>query len=163
MKAKLLDLRVATLGAGTVIRRALPQRELRRIGAWCFLDHLGPQGPDQGGLDVGPHPHVGLQTFTWMLQGELLHRDSLGYEQVIRPKQVNLMTAGHGIAHSENTVSDHEVLQTAQFWIALPRAQKDIPPQFAHYPNLPERVDPSGVQYVVLMGQFMGLESPVPS
>ena len=95
-------LRSAEIGQGTVIKRALPSRYKRMIGAWCFLDHAGPVHFPQGdGLDVGPHPHIGLQTFTWMIEGTMMHNDSLGSEQLIRPKQVNLMTAGYGISHTE--------------------------------------------------------------
>ena len=89
--------RKAELGDGLTVARTLPSRLQRTIGAWCFLDHAGPTtfAPGQG-LRVGPHPHIGLQTFTWMLEGQVLHRDSLGHVQLIRPGQVNLMTAGHG-------------------------------------------------------------------
>ena len=87
-----VPLRHAEIGNGTVIKRALPSRHKRMIGAWCFLDHAGPVNFDAGeGLDVGPHPHIGLQTFTWMIKGSMMHRDSLGYAQLIQLKQVNLM------------------------------------------------------------------------
>lgn len=107
---------------GIPINRALPTRERRTVGAWCFLDHAGPTvfNGTSPGMDVGPHPHTGLQTFTWMIEGEVLHRDSLGSEQVIRPGQVNLMTAGHGIAHTEQSVGEQRRLHAAQLWIALP-------------------------------------------
>ena len=99
-------IRSAEIGKGTIIKRALPSRNKRMVGAWCFLDHAGPVNfPAGEGLDVSPHPHIGLQTFTWMIEGEILHRDSLGYEQIIRPGQVNLMTAGNGIVHSEESVN----------------------------------------------------------
>src|SRR5690606_24659225 len=90
---------------GVPVRRAIPTKARRTVGAWCFLDHLGPSilTPETG-MNVGPHPHIGLQTFTWMLAGEVMHHDSLGYGQVIRPGQVNLMTAGRGIAHSEESL-----------------------------------------------------------
>lgn len=88
-------IRSAEIGKGTVIKRALPSRQKRMIGAWCFLDHAGPVVFPQGdGLDVGPHPHIGLQTFTWMIEGTMMHTDSIGSKQLIRPKQVNLMTEG---------------------------------------------------------------------
>lgn len=101
--------RIATrdtlLGENMKIRRALPTRQRRTVGAWCFLDHFGPLDVpdvrDGPGMRVGPHPHIGLQSFTWPIEGEILHRDSLGYQQLIRPGQVNLMTAGRGIAHAE--------------------------------------------------------------
>lgn len=99
-----IAVRTAEVG-GVPIARALPTRERRTVGAWCFLDHAGPTvfNGDDPGMDVGPHPHTGLQTFTWMIEGEVLHRDSLGSEQLIRPGQVNLMTAGRGIAHTEQS------------------------------------------------------------
>lgn len=162
MTNQFLPIRKAEIGEGTIIRRALPQKGLRRIGAWCFLDHAGPVQFSDKGLDVAPHPHVGLQTFTWMLEGELLHRDSLGFEQLIKPKQVNLMTAGHGIAHSETTPDGVQVLHSAQLWIALPKQQKDVAPHFEHYPDLPEQ-QINGVNYIVLMGDYLGMSSPVPS
>jgi hypothetical protein len=90
---------------GIEVNRVLPRRQRRVIGAWCFLDHIGPVSGREIDLHVGAHPHIGLQTFTWMMQGEILHRDSLGTEQVIRPGQVNLMTAGRGIAHTEDSVA----------------------------------------------------------
>ncbi|WP_273876399.1 pirin family protein, partial [Serratia marcescens] len=95
---------------------------------WCFLDHAGPTvfNGTAPGMDVGPHPHTGLQTFTWMIEGEVLHRDSLGSEQLIRPGQVNLMTAGHGIAHTEQSVGEDRRLHAAQLWIALPAEYADM-------------------------------------
>ena len=89
---------------GLSIRRALPVAARRRVGAWCFLDHAGPADLTTP-MRVGPHPHTGLQTFSWLIEGEILHRDSLGSEQVLRPGQVNLMTAGRGICHSEESLS----------------------------------------------------------
>ena len=98
--------RSADLGEGMLVRRALPSRQQRMVGAWCFLDHAGPVQFEPGkGMHVGAHPHIGLQTFTWLIEGEVLHRDSLGNEQVIRPGQVNLMTAGHGIAQHRDEVA----------------------------------------------------------
>ncbi len=86
------------------VRRVLPRRRLRTIGAWCFADHMGPaEVTETAGLDVGPHPHTGLQTVTWLMEGAVLHRDSLGSEQLIRPGQVNLMTAGRGVVHAEES------------------------------------------------------------
>ena len=131
--------RKGSLGEGMDIARALPTKERRMIGAWCFLDHLGPiQFPADGGLHVGAHPHTRLQTFTWMIEGEVLHRDSLGYEQVLRAGQVNLMTAGYGISHTEDSLRGGERLHAAQLWIALPDAVADMPPAFAHYPQVPQ-------------------------
>lgn len=150
--------RESVIGEDTVIRRALPGRERRMVGAWCFLDHLGPASPARG-MHVGAHPHIGLQTFTWMIEGEITHRDSLGYEQVIRPGQVNLMTAGRGIAHSEDSVRDGAPLHAAQLWIALPEAEKDRAPAFRNYPDLP-RTDVGGWRATVLAGEALGLTAP---
>ena len=162
MTAQLIPLRVAEIGNGTPIRRALPHRQVRRIGAWCFLDHAGPVRFSTEGLDVAPHPHVGLQTFTWMIEGELLHRDSLGFEQLIRPNQVNLMTAGYGITHSETTPPEVKVFHSAQLWIALPKEKRHMAPSFEHFPQLPQK-SMHGVTVTVLMGQYLDMVSPVPS
>lgn len=146
---------------GIPVARGLPVKERRLIGAWCFLDHAGPAifQSDAQSMHVAPHPHTGLQTFTWMLEGEILHRDSLGYEQIIRPGQVNLMTAGRGISHSENSVPGSLTLHAAQLWIALPEAVKDMPPRFDHYPNLPKWHD-GGVDYTLLTGEFFSHRAP---
>jgi redox-sensitive bicupin YhaK (pirin superfamily) len=126
--------RDAVLGEGMTIRRALPSRHRRMVGAWCFLDHFGPVDVSGGdGLRVGPHPHIGLQTVTWPLEGEIVHRDSLGYVQRIRPGQLNLMTAGRGISHSEESPVDRPPgLHGAQLWIALPDANRNCNPAFDH-------------------------------
>ena len=153
--------RTAEIGGGVPVARMLPSRHRRTIGAWCFLDHAGPARFAAGqGLRVGPHPHTGLQTFTWMLEGEVLHRDSLGNEQVIRAGQVNLMTAGRGIAHTEESVAGETRLHTAQLWIALPARVADMAPRFDHYPDLP-RWNEGGAEAVLLAGAFMGRQSPV--
>ena len=149
----------AMVGESLPISRALPSPRRRMIGAWCFLDHAGPVGPGSE-MRVGPHPHIGLQTFTWMIEGKLLHRDSLGYEQVIAPGQVNLMTAGHAIAHSEESVSEPGVgLHLAQLWIALPDALRWTEPAFEHYPVLP-KLTQDGFELTVLAGAFAGLSAP---
>src|SRR5262249_8382743 len=102
-----IETRTAQIGEGLTIRRALPHPERRMIGAWCFFDHFGPVNlKTSNGLNIAPHPHMGLQTFTWVIAGQILHRDSLGFQQIIQPGQVNLMTAGNGISHSEETVPD---------------------------------------------------------
>ena len=150
------------LGEGFSIYRALPSRGRRLIGAWCFLDHAGPVqfAPGQA-LRVGPHPHIGLQTFTWMIEGEVVHRDSLGITQRIRPGQVNLMTAGRGIVHAEDSPDDAGgPLHLAQLWIALPDAVRGCAPEFAHYPTLP-RTGLGGFALTVLVGQVLGEASPV--
>ncbi|WP_035052959.1 pirin family protein [Andreprevotia chitinilytica] len=157
---QLLQSHTTTLGEGMTIRRALPNRSRRMVGAWCFLDHLGPVATTGDGLRVGPHPHIGLQTFSWQIEGEVFHRDSLGSEQLIRPGQVNLMTAGRGIAHSEETPAEHgTTLHAAQLWIALPEAERRREPAFHHYPNLPV-FDQDRWQISVLAGEFNGHSSP---
>ncbi|MCW8039151.1 MULTISPECIES: pirin family protein [Acinetobacter] len=154
-------LRSAEIGQGTVIKRALPSRHKRMIGAWCFLDHAGPAVFPQGeGLDVGPHPHIGLQTFTWMIEGTMMHTDSLGTKQLIRPHQVNLMTAGYGISHTEVAPETETHMHAAQLWIALPDDKINMAPRFDHYPELPV-VSQDGVDFTVLVGEFFGVKSPV--
>ncbi|WP_107852739.1 pirin family protein [Oceanimonas marisflavi] len=152
--------RMADVG-GIPVARSLPVRQRRLIGAWCFLDHAGPShfAADEPGLRVGPHPHIGLQTFTWMLRGRVLHRDSLGHEQIIQPGQVNLMTAGHGIAHSEESVAGERELHAAQLWIALPHADRHTPPRFDHYPRLP-MWSQRGVCFTLLAGEYAGHKAP---
>ena len=165
MRAPLVEriaARQSVIGEGLMIRRALPSPGRRMIGAWCFLDHAGPMhyGPNEG-LQVGPHPHIGLQTFTWMIEGQVMHRDSLGYEQIIRPQQVNLMTAGRGIVHAEDAVDNQPgTLHAAQLWIALPDAERHREPAFDHYPELPT-VTLDNFCFTVLAGDYMGKTSPV--
>ncbi|HEY6353989.1 MAG TPA: pirin family protein, partial [Burkholderiaceae bacterium] len=156
-----LPARRADLGGGLSIARALPTAQRRTVGAWCFLDHAGPvHFPPGEGMRVGPHPHIGLQTFTWMIEGEVLHHDSLGNQQIIRPGEVNLMTAGRGIAHSEESVGPQGTVHAAQLWIALPDAQRHIEPAFVHHPHLPvAQVD--GFRATVLAGRAFDLDSPV--
>ncbi|MBV7597218.1 pirin family protein [Aeromonas sp. sia0103] len=146
---------------GIPVARAIPVKERRTIGPWCFLDHIGPTrfAPGDAGLDVGPHPHIGLQTFTWMLAGEILHRDSLGHEQLIRPGQVNLMTAGNGIVHTEESVAGHPDLHAAQLWIALPEADKDTRPRFDHYPELPSWQE-GETRFTLLIGDYQAHSAP---
>jgi hypothetical protein len=153
--------RASVIGKDFTIRRALPSRQRRMVGAWCFLDQAGPVTYGAGqGLRVGPHPHIGLQTFTWMIDGEIMHRDSLGYEQVIRPGQVNLMTAGRGIVHAEDAVTDDPGrLHAAQLWIALPDAERHREPSFHHYPELPV-LEWGGFTVTVLAGTAFGQTAP---
>jgi len=156
-----LEARRAIIGDGFEIRRAIPHRHRRMVGAWCFLDHAGPVDYRPGqGLMIGPHPHIGLQTFTWMIEGEVLHRDSLGYEQMIHPGQVNLMTAGRGISHSEESPADRAGrFHSTQLWIALPDAERHREPDFRHYPELPI-IDRGGFCITVLAGACAGERSP---
>lgn len=153
------DAKAATVG-GMTVRRALPRRGLRTVGAWCFVDHMGPEKitPTQG-LDVGPHPHTGLHTATWLLDGAILHTDSLGSEQLIRPGQLNLMTAGHGIAHAEEASRTPGTLQGIQLWIAQPEEARNGPSAFAHHAQLPV-LDLTHGQGTVLVGEFAGASSP---
>jgi hypothetical protein len=146
---------------GFAVTRTLPNRARRMVGAWCFLDAYGPHDiTGSAGMRVGPHPHTGLQTVTWLVAGEVLHRDTLGTVQEIRPGSLNLMTAGHGIAHSEETPLEHSaVLQGVQLWVALPHADRDLAPAFAHHADLPVFAD-GGLTATVLMGSLAGATSP---
>ncbi len=154
------EARSAVVGAMPV-RRALPRRTRRTVGAWCFADHLGPAAVtgDQG-LDIGPHPHIGLQTVTWLLEGSLLHRDSLGYEQQISPGQLNLMTSGGGIAHAEQSSGTYVgQLHGIQLWVALPERTRHGGSGFEHHEDLPQlALDRADV--TVLTGSFDGQQSP---
>ena len=153
--------REAIVGDSMPIRRALPTVARRTIGAWCFLDHAGPVVlPPGPGMRVGPHPHIGLQTFTWQIEGETLHRDSLGSEQLIRPGQVNLMTAGRGISHSEESARrDGGPAHLAQLWIALPESRRWMEPRFAHHAELPG-LDRGGFRLTLLAGEALGAAAP---
>lgn len=152
--------RSAEVGGGLSVNRLLPSRQRRMIGAWCFLDHAGPAIFKTGdGLRVGPHPHIGLQTFTWMIEGEVLHRDSLGNTQVIRPGQVNLMTAGYGITHTEDSLPGQRNLHAVQLWIALPAAVSERAPLFIHYPDLP-RWTTDSLSLTLLAGSFGQHQAP---
>jgi redox-sensitive bicupin YhaK (pirin superfamily) len=152
--------RESTVGAVRV-RRALPRRERRTVGAWCFADHMGPElVTETRGLDIGPHPHTGLQTVTWLVAGEVLHRDSLGSEQVIRAGQLNLMTAGQGVTHSEEATGHYRgQLHGAQLWIAQPEATRHGPAAFQHHAELP-RVELDNAVVTILVGGFAGAASP---
>jgi redox-sensitive bicupin YhaK (pirin superfamily) len=131
------------------------------VGAWCFLDRFGPieVSPDRT-MTVGPHPHIGLHTVTWLLRGEVLHSDSLGNQQAIRPGQLNLMTAGRGIAHAEDA-REHSrgTMDGVQLWVAQPENTRNGPSSFAHHADLP-RVDLSSGEGTVLVGEFAGSRSP---
>jgi quercetin 2,3-dioxygenase len=160
--------RSAEIGGGLIIRRALPNLRRRTVGAWCFLDHAGPVAFAAGaGLHVGPHPHIGLQTFTWMIEGAVMHRDSLGNEQLVTPGQVNIMTAGVGISHSEDSApaelapaAERGRLHAVQLWIALPDAERHRPPAFRNHPQLP-LLNLDGFDVRVLAGSAVGRTSPV--
>ena len=159
--AQRIPAREALLGEGMRIYRALPSAQRRTIGAWCFLDHFGPVDVTTGqGLRVRPHPHIGLQTVTWLREGEILHRDSLGCVQPIRPGQLNLMTAGRGISHSEESPATRPPrLHGTQLWIALPDGARHTEPAFDHHPELPTTTH-DGLRVTVLAGTALGLASP---
>ena len=143
------------------VRRVLPRRRLRTIGAWCFADHMGPaEVTETAGLDVGPHPHTGLQTVTWLMEGAVLHRDSLGSEQLIRPGQVNLMTAGRGVVHAEeNSGTYRGTLQGMQLWVAQPDDVRHGDPGFAHHADLPV-VEWDRASATLIAGSYLGATSP---
>jgi|KBSMisStaDraftv2_1062788.scaffolds.fasta_scaffold65993_2 redox-sensitive bicupin YhaK (pirin superfamily) len=132
------------------VSRALPIRERRLVGPWCFLDRFGPLTFTDGKpMDVAPHPHIGLQTVTWLHAGEIVHDDSLGVESVLRPGGVNIMTTGRGLAHAEQTPPDHTGrLDGVQLWTALPEAHRTATPGFAHVSEVPAVEWPSGVVQV---------------
>ncbi len=157
---ELSDSRVAEVG-GNQVRRALPQRTRRTVGAWCFADHMGPVvAGDGNSIGIGPHPHSGLHTVTWLVIGELLHRDSLGSEQTIRPGQLNLMTAGSGVSHAEEPTEQFRgTLQGVQLWVAQPEATRHGPAAFEHHAELPEVELATGVA-TVLVGELAGAASP---
>jgi len=143
------------------ILRALPIKGKRLVGPWCFLDRFGPYTFTEGKpMDVAPHPHIGLQTVTWLLAGEIVHHDSIGCEGLIRPGGVNVMTAGNGIAHAEETPSNSSrVLNGAQLWVALPEAQRKISPSFQCIEKVPA-VDLRGAVAQVFAGTLAGATSP---
>jgi redox-sensitive bicupin YhaK (pirin superfamily) len=145
----------------TKVRRVLPRRTRRTVGAWCFADHMGPeQVTETSGLDIGPHPHIGLHTVTWLVEGAVLHRDSLGSEQLIRPGQLNLMTAGAGIAHAEEHVRTYRgTMHGVQLWVAQPSATREGAPEFAHHDELPQ-AEIDGVVATVLVGDVADVSSP---
>ncbi|MBT0587472.1 pirin family protein [Alteromonas oceanisediminis] len=152
---------------GFSVRRVLPAREQRMVGPWLFFDHMGPADfPAGEGINVRPHPHIHLATVTYLFEGEILHRDSLGSEQAIRPGDVNLMVAGRGIVHSEReraevTAIAHR-LHGLQLWLALPEAQQEMAPEFMHYPDADiPYVQVGEVMVKVIMGQAYGKQSPV--
>ena len=143
------------------VQRTLPQRKRSLIGAWCFADHYGPDDVSRtGGMDVAPHPHTGLQTVSWLFDGEIEHVDSGGARGFVRPGEVNLMTAGGGICHSETSTATTTNLHGVQLWVALPDAvRKCAPRKFEHF--VPERVQVPGGSALVFIGSLFGSESPV--
>lgn len=152
---------------GFEVRRALPSIEARTVGPFIFFDQMGPATFAPGtGIDVRPHPHIGLSTLTWLIEGEIMHRDSLGYTQPIRPGEVNWMTAGSGIVHSERTPDDvrsagHSLLGL-QVWMALPSDHQEADPSFQHYiaDDIPV-VELEGARVMIVAGDAWGASSPV--
>jgi redox-sensitive bicupin YhaK (pirin superfamily) len=160
--------RTHDLGDGFEVRRALPHRDRRMVGPFVFLDQMGPHVFQPGrGIDVRPHPHIGLSTVTYLLSGEISHRDSLGTVQDIKPGEVNWMTAGKGIVHSERTGpgqrASGSTLSGLQCWVALPKAKEEIDPGFAHFGvhALPT-VEGDGVHARIIAGEYFGKRAPVP-
>ena len=162
-EVEIIECREVPLGGPRAmdVRRTLPQRQRSMIGAWCFVDHYGPDRvADSGGMDVAPHPHTGLQTVSWLFEGEIEHRDSGGNTGIVRPGEVNLMTAGGGICHSETSTPDTEILHGVQLWLALPDSvRKTAPRAFEHYVPSPVRLD--GAEALVFLGELLGESSPV--
>ena len=158
---------VRDLGDGFTVRRALPSAHRRMVGPFIFFDQMGPTTLDAGhGLDVRPHPHIGLATVTYLLEGEILHRDSLGFVQSIRPGAINWMTAGSGIVHSERSADDVRAaggpLFGLQTWVALPKAHEERAPGFFHHTadTIPQ-AEADGVSVRVVAGTSDGMTSPV--
>lgn len=165
----ILSAHAKDLGGGFTVRRILPAAACQSVGPFLFFDHMGPVQSHPGARhDVRPHPHIGLATVTYLYEGAIMHRDSLGTEQRIEPGAVNWMTAGRGIVHSERTPADlierTRTTHGLQLWAALPRAHEETAPAFSHTPaaDIPEHLAP-GVTVRVLVGQAFGLISPVPT
>ncbi|MBH5333894.1 pirin family protein [Streptomyces pactum] len=150
------------LGESTVVRRLLPNLGRRMVGAWCFVDHYGPDDiADEPGMQVPPHPHIGLQTVSWLHEGEVLHRDSLGSKQTLRPGQLGLMTSGRAIAHSEESPREHaRLLHGAQLWVALPDEHRHTEPRWEHHTELPRVTGGGGLSATVILGELDGARSP---
>ena len=143
------------------VRRILPRAPIRTVGPWCFVDHMGPVfAAGENVPEIAPHPHIGLQTVTWLLEGELVHRDGLGSDVVIRPGALNLMTAGRGVAHSEEaTAGFRGQFHGVQLWVAQPSQSRDGPPQFEHHTTLPQ-LEVGNIAATILAGDFAGGSSP---
>ncbi|MGW6391749.1 pirin family protein [Streptomyces sp. NPDC055103] len=158
---ELLSPRRVQLGESTEVRRLLPNLGRRMVGAWAFVDHYGPDDiADEPGMQVPPHPHMGLQTVSWLHEGEVLHRDSTGSLQTIRPRELGLMTSGRAISHSEESPRPHaRFLHGAQLWVALPDAHRHVEPHFQHHADLPQVTAP-GLAATVILGALDGAVSP---
>jgi redox-sensitive bicupin YhaK (pirin superfamily) len=159
---EILEPREVPLGGPRAMRvhRTLPQRQRSLIGAWCFADHYGPEDVRlRPGMDVAPHPHTGLQTVSWLFSGEIEHRDSGGVHAMVRPGELNLMTAGAGICHSEVSTAATTILHGMQLWVALPAKARDGQRRFDHH--APEPFSHSDVTLAVFLGTLAGATSPV--
>ncbi|MFR9799649.1 pirin family protein [Streptomyces sp. MS06] len=158
---ELLSPRRVPLGESTEVRRLLPNLGRRMVGAWCFVDHYGPDDiADEPGMQVPPHPHMGLQTVSWLHQGEVLHRDSTGSLQTIRPRELGLMTSGRAISHSEESPRPHaRFLHGAQLWVALPDGHRHTDPHFEHHAALPVVTAPA-LAATLILGTLDGATSP---
>ncbi|HEX4058134.1 MAG TPA: pirin family protein [Galbitalea sp.] len=157
---EMLEPRDVPLGGARAmsVRRTLPQRARSLIGAWCFVDHYGPDLVSKtGGMTVPPHPHTGLQTVSWLFEGEIEHRDSVGSHAVVLPGELNLMTAGRGIQHSEVSLPDTTVLHGAQLWIALPDAARHVEPFFERF--VPDAFEFEHATVRVFLGELLGRQS----
>ena len=153
--------KVVQLGGSTEVRRLLPNLGRRLVGAWCFVDHYGPDDvADDAGMQVPPHPHIGLQTVSWLRAGTVRHRDSLGSDQLIAPGELGLMTAGGGIAHAEHSPAEHpRMLHGVQLWVALPSGARDGAAGWEHHADLP-RLNDAGLDATLILGSLGGATSP---
>lgn len=155
---------------GFIVQRILPVAHKRSVGPFVFLDHMGPMSVDENhGMEVRPHPHIGLATVTYLFEGRGFHRDSLGSEQIIRPGDINLMVAGRGVVHSEHTPAEdrtsgsHTKMHGVQIWLGLPKKDEECEPSFVHWPkeSFPAVTGLKGFEGKLLLGEFQGLKSPV--
>lgn len=160
MTTEVFESRQASIG-DLVVQRALPNKNRRTVGAWCFLDHLGPVSldPDRS-IDVAPHPHIGLHTITWLFEGSLVHRDSLGTEQLLVRGELNVMSAGGGVVHSEERPEEYgPLLHGAQLWVAQPETERHGAPGFTHVAHVPE-VELPNAHLHVFAGAWAGGRAP---
>ena len=157
---EILEPRLVPLGGprAMTVRRTLPQRSRSLIGAWCFVDHYGPDDVTSRGMNVPPHPHTGLQTVSWLFAGDIEHRDSTGAHAIVRPGELNLMTAGRGVQHSEVSLPSTTVLHGTQLWTAIPDADRHVAPFFERY--APPVLSHQGASISVFIGTLLGHQSP---
>ena len=163
-KVEIITARAVPLGGprAMTVHRTLPQRQRSTIGAWCFVDHYGPDDvSDTGGMDVAPHPHTGLQTVSWLFEGDVTHHDSGDHHAVVKPGEVNLMTAGAGICHSEVSTQSTTILHGVQLWTVLPDSARHGERRFDHHAPAPVAFD--GGEALVFIGELLGYSSPIPA